>query len=218
MNSNIGWRVEFRSMELQLTEFENAAFTVFITLVSRAILYYKINFYIPISKLDINFHRAHINNAVLNNKFYWRSCSSCNDGTTILKEKTIEEIMCGDWQCQGLIDIVKKYCIEMKFQDQTKKLVYQYLTFIQRKSRGDILTTAQWIRKFVYNHPEYKKDSNINNKINRDLIDVTQNIIKGNLNANDLIGKDIYIKDRHYYYSKINDDYCVESPTLKSKL
>jgi glutamate--cysteine ligase catalytic subunit len=50
-NSPIGWRVEFRSMEVQLTDFENAAFAVFIVLLSRAILSMNLNFYIPISKV-----------------------------------------------------------------------------------------------------------------------------------------------------------------------
>ena len=46
----IGWRVEFRSMEVQLTDFENAAFTVFIVLASRVMLFFDLNLYIPISK------------------------------------------------------------------------------------------------------------------------------------------------------------------------
>ena len=32
---HIGWRVEFRSMEVQLTDYENAAFSVFIVLLTR---------------------------------------------------------------------------------------------------------------------------------------------------------------------------------------
>ena len=36
--SPIGWRVEFRPMEVQLTDFENAAFAVFIVLLTRAII------------------------------------------------------------------------------------------------------------------------------------------------------------------------------------
>ena len=51
---HIGWRVEFRSMEVQLTDFENAAFTVFIALVSRVILAFDLNLYIPLSKVDEN--------------------------------------------------------------------------------------------------------------------------------------------------------------------
>ncbi|OJA17813.1 hypothetical protein AZE42_08395 [Rhizopogon vesiculosus] len=50
-NSEIGWRVEFRSMEVQMTDFENASFAVFIVLLSRAILAFNLNFYIPISKV-----------------------------------------------------------------------------------------------------------------------------------------------------------------------
>ena len=34
-----------------MTDFENAAFAVFVVLLSRAILYLKLNFYIPISKV-----------------------------------------------------------------------------------------------------------------------------------------------------------------------
>lgn len=48
----IGWRVEFRSMEVQITDFENAAFSVFIVLLTRAILSFGLNFYIPISKVS----------------------------------------------------------------------------------------------------------------------------------------------------------------------
>ncbi|KAF9118819.1 hypothetical protein BGW39_000844 [Mortierella sp. 14UC] len=70
--SPIGWRVEFRSMEIQLTDFENAAFAIFIVLVTRAVLSFNTNFYIPISKVDENMKVAHHRNAVLDEKFYFR--------------------------------------------------------------------------------------------------------------------------------------------------
>lgn len=38
-------------MEVQITDFENAAFSVFIVLLSRAILSFGLTFYIPISKV-----------------------------------------------------------------------------------------------------------------------------------------------------------------------
>lgn len=50
-NSSIAWRVEFRSMEVQLTDFENAAFSIFIVLLTRAILSFNLNFYMPISQV-----------------------------------------------------------------------------------------------------------------------------------------------------------------------
>ncbi|KAH9992488.1 glutamate-cysteine ligase catalytic subunit [Russula vinacea] len=78
-NSPIGWRVEFRSMEVQMTDFENAAFAVFIVLLSRAIMSMNVNLYIPISKacihhslVDQNMHRAQQRDAVNQARFYFR--------------------------------------------------------------------------------------------------------------------------------------------------
>lgn len=78
-NSSIGWRVEFRPLEvseivsqvpdkvrakpylvtivgfylqIQLTDFENAALVVFVVLLTRAILSFKLNLYIPMSKVS----------------------------------------------------------------------------------------------------------------------------------------------------------------------
>ncbi|PWN53196.1 GCS-domain-containing protein [Violaceomyces palustris] len=68
----IGWRVEFRSMEVQITDFENAAFSVFIVLLTRAILSFGLNFYMPISKVDENMKRAQERDSVGRQKFHFR--------------------------------------------------------------------------------------------------------------------------------------------------
>ncbi|OAX39116.1 glutamate-cysteine ligase catalytic subunit [Rhizopogon vinicolor AM-OR11-026] len=108
-NSEIGWRIEFRSMEVQMTDFENAAFAVFIVLLSRAILAFNLNFYIPISKVDANMGRAQMRDAARSGKFHFRksvlppghtspiistpsSCASCSpvewsQGATAKEEK-----------------------------------------------------------------------------------------------------------------------------------
>lgn len=49
---HIGWRTEFRSMEVQMTDFENAAFTVFVVLVTRVVLAFDLALYIPLSKVS----------------------------------------------------------------------------------------------------------------------------------------------------------------------
>ncbi|KAJ3270551.1 hypothetical protein HK104_004897, partial [Borealophlyctis nickersoniae] len=69
---NVGWRVEFRSMEIQLTDRENAAFAVFVVLLTRAILSFDLNFYIPLSKVDENMKCAHARDAVRTHKFWFR--------------------------------------------------------------------------------------------------------------------------------------------------
>lgn len=71
-DSDIGWRVEFRPMEIQITDFENAAFSIFIVLITRAILSFDLNFYIPIPKVTENMEIAHVRDAVLDQKFYFR--------------------------------------------------------------------------------------------------------------------------------------------------
>jgi glutamate--cysteine ligase catalytic subunit len=59
-------------MEVQITDFENAAFAIFMVLVTRAILSFNLNFYIPIAKVTENMEAAHARNAVLDQKFYFR--------------------------------------------------------------------------------------------------------------------------------------------------
>jgi glutamate--cysteine ligase catalytic subunit len=70
--SDIGWRVEVRPMEIQITDFENAAFSVFVVLITRAILSFDLNFYLPIPRTTENMETAHKRDAVLHDKFYFR--------------------------------------------------------------------------------------------------------------------------------------------------
>jgi glutamate--cysteine ligase catalytic subunit len=71
-DNSIGWRVEFRPMEIQLTDFENAAFAVFMVLITRVILSFDLNFYIPIVRVDENMEAAHARDAVLTRQFHFR--------------------------------------------------------------------------------------------------------------------------------------------------
>lgn len=69
---HIGWRTEFRSMEVQLTDYENAAYAVFIALITRVILAFDLKLYIPLSKVDDNMERAHKRDAIHTQKFHFR--------------------------------------------------------------------------------------------------------------------------------------------------
>ena len=59
-------------MEVQMTDFENAAFAVFVVLLTRAVLSLNLNFYLPISKVDENMQRAQHRDALQSEKFYFR--------------------------------------------------------------------------------------------------------------------------------------------------
>ncbi|KAL5639422.1 hypothetical protein ACGC1H_006807 [Rhizoctonia solani] len=71
-NGECGWRIEFRTMEVQMTDFENAAVSVFLVLLSGAILSSGFNLYLPISKVDENMRRAQRRDAVRGEKFWFR--------------------------------------------------------------------------------------------------------------------------------------------------
>ncbi|KAJ2374982.1 glutamate--cysteine ligase [Coemansia sp. RSA 2607] len=67
-----GWEIEFMSLEVQLTDAENAAFITFIVLLSRVIISYRLNLYLPISLMDQNMSRAQKINAAKEQLFYFR--------------------------------------------------------------------------------------------------------------------------------------------------
>ena len=68
----IGWRVELRTMEAQVTDYENAAFTVFVVLLTRVMLFFGLNLYVPLSAVEANFGRASARGAATEQKFYFR--------------------------------------------------------------------------------------------------------------------------------------------------
>lgn len=65
IDDSVGWRVEFRTMEIQLTSDENAAYNILVFIMVLMMHHItNLNFYIPISLVDENFHRAHKRNAI----------------------------------------------------------------------------------------------------------------------------------------------------------
>lgn len=71
-DADIGWRVEFRSMEIQMTDFENAAFSIFLVLITRAILSYDLNLLIPIPRTTENMETAHVRESITKSRFWFR--------------------------------------------------------------------------------------------------------------------------------------------------
>jgi len=172
-NSNIGWRVEFRTMEIQLTDFENAAFVNFITLLNRAILHLKLNLYIKLTEVDINMQRAHARNAYLEQKFFFKHPKLPGDPENFepkVEEMTIREIFLGKGDRIGLVAIVRTYLDDIGLRGPGRHCVERYLTFMEKRATGEYPTTAQWMREFVTNHHDYKNDSNLTPTIVRDLL------------------------------------------------
>ena len=68
---SLGWRIEFRPMELQFTDFENAAFAVFLSLLTRAILSFRIDLRMLISLVEQNMQTAQQRNAIETKRFFF---------------------------------------------------------------------------------------------------------------------------------------------------
>lgn len=200
-HSLIGWRVEFRPCEVQITDFENAALVCFIVLLTRVILSYQLNFIIPISKVDENMKKAQKRDAVRQETFWFRkdittsvsppvaaSCCPASNGD-VYELMTIDQIINGkDGVFPGLVPLINSYLSSMDVDADTHCTVQQYLKLIQKRASGDLLTTASWIRDFVRSHPEYRFDSVVSDRINYDLLKTVQRIQSGEQPCPELLG------------------------------
>ncbi|XP_076161965.1 glutamate--cysteine ligase [Ptiloglossa arizonensis] len=199
-NSSIGWRVEFRPCEVQITDFENAAIVCFVVLLTRVILSYNLNLLISISKVDTNMARAQKRNAVTSEKFWFRRDITSNakmqdDGQPEYTEFTINEIINGkDGVFPGLIPLVNSYLGSMDIDADTHCTIQAYMKLIQKRASGELLTTAAWLRKEVISHPEYKSDSVITQRINYDLLKKIQKITTNEISCPELLGTCILSK------------------------
>uniref|UniRef100_A0A8C7W1C2 Glutamate--cysteine ligase n=1 Tax=Oncorhynchus mykiss TaxID=8022 RepID=A0A8C7W1C2_ONCMY len=188
-NSDIGWRVEFRPMEVQLTDFENSAFVVFIVLLTRVILSYKLDFLIPLSKVDENMKVAQKRNAVQEGIVLAKCLNRLIEGDNEYTLMSIDTIINGkEGIFQGLIPILNCYLENMEVDVDTRCTILNYLKLIKRRASGELMTMAKWMREFVDKHPQYKQDSVITDRINYDLLRKCDSITKGEERCPELIG------------------------------
>jgi len=209
--SSIGWRVEFRPTELQITDFENAALVTFLVLMTRAIMSFNLNMIIPISKVDENMQTAQKKDACLNGKFYFRrniytnTTNECEPNNNLknccnkqVNEQavsdecdmvlmSIDEIVNGSDIFPGLIQIINNYLSNLDIDVDTQCSIKQYLHFIESRANGSLMTSAAWMRKFVTEHPKYKHDSNICEEINYDLMWKIYQISTGQAKCSELL-------------------------------
>lgn len=201
-SSSMGWRVEFRPMDIQLTDFENAAFITFVILLTRAILSFDLNLLIPISKVDENMVKAQKRDAARQGEFHFRKNLKKCDTMKEVENCQNEDLYCGgefemmsidriingkDGEFPGLIPLINRYLATVEVDLNTCSTLSQYLNLISKKASGELLTTAQWIRRFVESHTEYKRDSVVDERICYDLLRKIDQIGQGE--APELFGK-----------------------------
>jgi len=204
---SIGWRVEVRPMEIQITDFENAAFSVFVVLITRAILSFDLNFYLPIPRTTENMETAHARDAVNERKFHFRknpfppraarSAMSSGASTPVMRsragspthvpvedeyeEMSIDEIVNGQGKAggfPGLIPLVESYLNSVNVDVETRCELARYLSLIRKRADGSLWTAAKWLRHFVTTHDEYKQDSVVGEGISFDLVKAVERLTK----------------------------------------
>jgi glutamate--cysteine ligase catalytic subunit len=208
------FKIEIRTLDLQISPYENTSMICMILLTYALILCSnEINFIIPISKVDENFKRAYKKDAINKEKFWWRidcfkdeklleiNCTNCvrfrkefkrDENLTYekdqnnIKELTINEIFngCEKYNYPGLIVYYKKI---MNFMFKTNNM-NNYIDFIEKRAKGEIWTDAKYIRNFVMNHEKYKKDSIVSDEINYDLIKHILLIQNGEIKPKEIFG------------------------------
>jgi glutamate--cysteine ligase catalytic subunit len=169
-------------MEVQITDFENAAFSIFIVLVTRIIISYKLVLYLPMSKVDENMRVAHYRNASQNNKFWFRTDLRANDsgsGEGKYEQLSVNEIINGGPTFVGLIPLIRRYLASMMIDLNDLCQLENYLNLVSRRASGELVTSATWIRKFIRGHPSYKFDSVITDEINYDLVEAISKLTRG---------------------------------------
>jgi glutamate--cysteine ligase catalytic subunit len=196
--------VEFRPTEVQLTDFENAAYCCFVVLLTRVIVSYRLAFQIPISKVGENMARAQKRDAVIKEKLFFRpklaTCETPPEGKKCTEEAgdpsgqnmvemTVNEIVNGDGrEFPGLVTLIRQFLDGADVDVDTRCTISQYLNFIQMRASGEIQTLASWMRSFVQSHSEYKKDSHVNDKIVYDMLQIMDQISKGQRHCTKLLG------------------------------
>lgn len=237
-NDNL-FKIEVRPCDIQITPFENAALVTFIMLYIEFVKSYDVNFIIPLSKANENFEKAVLIDAVVKEKYYWRTnCFSnysvnnkfvnsnvnlndknstnknskfCNlnvtnnlpqdylnaelDEKNNIKLLSIEEILNGtkendennENKCSyiGLMKCLTEFARE-KFTGKDLELILSHLNLLRLRSEGKylsfltynfyyfylgkLLTDARYIRNFILNHDDYKKNSIISTSTEYDLV------------------------------------------------
>lgn len=184
-DSGLGWLLEFRCMDSPLTEIEKSLLTFMTSLFFRVVTDEKmdINFYMPISKVDLNFKRSFKRNSIVNQKFFFRK-HFCRQilgyvESEELVEITMLEFWSGSDQFAGMFKLIKvflnlnseKIAKDSYVQgEDIKGSVLKAFAFFEARASGKLATMPSFFRSFVTGHADYKNDSVISDLITTDIL------------------------------------------------
>ncbi|KAL8434551.1 hypothetical protein Efla_000067 [Eimeria flavescens] len=199
----IGWRVELRTPEIQLTDFENANCILLIAAIVQLVLEEKIELYIPLSLNDINMQRAAKLNSILNQRFWFRRNVSSDANDLSYAEMSIHSILFGERgpgdaasfesENGGGLLIRCKRLFERKHKEGTcssdaLKCFMDMFDFIHLRTSGELPTDAAFLRACLSAHPAYRSDSVVPPAAAYDICLLAMRIGNGVVEAPELLG------------------------------
>lgn len=164
----LGWRVEFRPMEVQLSDRENAAFACFPVLLIRALLHFRVSLLLPLSLVDDNMARAQARDAIHAQLFHFHISPAGPVSPAPHPPRTLDRIF-NDPEL-GLIALVRRYLDVMCVAGTVRDALERHIALVAARAAGSAPTNATLIRNFVLAHPAYARDSRVTDTINFDLI------------------------------------------------
>jgi len=114
------FKIEIRVPEISITPYENAAISTFVILLSQLIYKYDFNTIIPMSKVDENFRRANLNDAVIKEKFWFRTDGLSLNPTNFWENKSL---FCG--KKEDLPEIIKEHQCPKKDEELIEEMTIE---------------------------------------------------------------------------------------------
>lgn len=194
-DSKLGWLLEFRCLDSPVTEIEKSLLIFIVTLFYRIVSdpKMKINFYMPISLVDINFQRSFQRNSLINQKFYFRRhfCPLLQNyiESDEIIELSMHEFFVGSESFAGMTSLFKVFVeanqsvIDKEFKKTNENIVEiiaNVTAFYTDRCNGKLSTLPIVLRDFVLAHKEYQQDSVLNDQITSDVINKAIEIQENN--------------------------------------
>jgi len=152
----IGWRVEFRSPEVQLTDFENAGVVAVIRMLAEIISDEKWDLVIPVSLCEENDVRSASRRAACGAKFWFRTSVV---GKCEVTEQSLTEILGGDQgiftRCRAWLD---RRCEQLSCSSSARSKLESYMKLFESRAAGTLPTPATFLRRRLQEHPAYNND------------------------------------------------------------
>lgn len=181
-NDSLPWRVEFRPMEAQPSDMENAALVVALRVLQQTIQHFELDLKIPISAVEDNMNRASDHNAATDQLFRFVARSRCSAGESALYYDgwaSLDFIFNGDsngadeiWR--GLLPLARDHLAyrdisSLSTKEQEK--IFGALDLLSARASGRLETPAKWMRRFVEeNSCDRLRDEEISPRLYYDMI------------------------------------------------